>query len=83
MNLISPKFLQTCQNKRKQILTKLFVNHDIFGIVMVQKGFSFEEACQWVAEEVFDMEVPLASESEIQMIRLASKKILDEMKENL
>lgn len=81
MNLISPKFLQTCQGKKSRILNCLFEDDDIFSVIMAQKGISFEEACEWIADEVFNIELPLASESEVQMMRLAAKEMVKQLKE--
>lgn len=47
---------------------------------MRQKDISFEEACAWIAEDVFDIDMPLASESEVQMMRLAAKEMVNQMK---
>jgi len=81
MNLISPKFLQTCQMKKAKILKCLFEDDDIFSVIMVQKEISFEEACAWIAEDVFDIDVPFATESEVQILRLAAKEMVRKTKE--
>lgn len=80
MHLISPKFLQTCQSKKAKILKSLFQDEDIFSIIMRQKDISFEEACAWIAKDVFNTELPIASESEVQMMRLAAKEMVNQMK---
>ena len=79
MTLISPKFLQMCQLKKAKILKALFEDDDIFSIVMAQKEISFEECCNWIADEVFDIDLPQASQSEVQIIRLAAKEMTQQM----
>lgn len=81
MTLVSPKFLQVCQMKKAKILKSLFEDDDIFSIVMAQKGISFEDCCAWIAEDVFDIKLPEASESEMQIMRLAAKEMIQQMRE--
>ncbi len=81
MSLISPKFIQTCENKKSRILTELFVDDDIFSVIMDKKKISFQKACEWIAQEVFNMDVPLASAAEVQMMKLAAKEMVNELKE--
>ena len=83
MELISPKFLQTCQSKRAKILKELFEEEDIFSVVMKKNDISFEEACQWIADEVFDIDLPIASESEVQMMKLAAKEMVAKIKKDI
>ncbi len=82
MTLVSPKFLQMCQSRKTKILKALFEDDDIFSIVMAQKGISFEECCDWIADDVFDIDLPEASKSEVQIIRLAAKEMALEINEN-
>ncbi len=81
MTLVSPKFLQSCQVRKSKILKALFEENDIFSLVMFQKGLTFTEACEWIANYVFDIELPEASEVEIQMMRIAAKEMNEEMKQ--
>lgn len=70
-----------CQAKKAKILKALFEDDDIFSVVMAQKGISFEDCCAWIAEDVFDISLPEASESEIQIMRLAAKEMVQQMRE--
>ena len=70
-----------CQSKKAKILKALFEDDDIFSVVMAQKGISFEECCSWIAEDVFNIDLPEASESEIQIMRLAAKEMVQQMKD--
>lgn len=47
---------------------------------MNQKGLSFQEACEWIAEEIFDMEIPEASEAEKRLMKLAAKEMVGEIR---
>lgn len=49
---------------------------------MAQKGISFQEACEWIAEDVFDINIPLASDSEVQMMKLAAKEMVQDLKDD-
>ena len=49
---------------------------------MNQKGMTFQEACEWIAEEIFDMEIPEASEGEKRLMRVAAKEFIQEMKDS-
>lgn len=81
MKLVSPRFLQTCQSKKAKILKYLFEDDDIFAVIMEQKKFTFLEACEWIADYVFETELPLANDSEIKMMQLAAKEMVKELKE--
>lgn len=82
MQLISPKFLQSCDLKRAKILQILFKDDDVFRIVMEKKDINFEDACYWIAEEVFGIDPPLASPSEIEIMKLAAREFVDQNKKN-
>lgn len=83
MDLISPKFLQTCQNKRAAVLKELFQDEDVFKVVMDKKKMSFTEACEWIATEVFCIDLPLASPSEVEIMKLAAKEMVTKLKKDI
>lgn len=77
MKLISPKFLQICEGKKAKILKVLFEDEDIFKVVMSIRGLNFVDACEWIADEIFDMEIPEATEAEKKLMKLAAKEMMD------
>lgn len=47
---------------------------------MREKKMDFEEACAWIADDVFEIDLPQASDSEIQIMQLAAREMVKQHK---